>query len=352
MAQEGYTVIMKLKDFRSLPPEAQEDIRRKAVKAVLDGKSQTEAARLFGVSRQAVNIWMRLHDERGPHALKAKRRGRPTGGSLKPWQAAWVVRMITDRQPDQLKLPFFLWTREAVAQLIERRFGIGLSIWTVGRYLAKWGFTPQKPVRQAFEQNPEQGQRWLNEKYPAIRRQAKREHADIYWGDEMGVRSDHAAGRSFSRKGETPVIEGTGRRFGCNMISALTNRGHLAFMVFKQRFRVDVFLEFLRRLVRHTSRKVFLILDGHPVHRALKVKAWIQKYSQQIRVFFLPEYSPELNPDELLNPDVKSNAVGRRRAPNQEELIKNVRGYLRSTQRQPHIVKRYFQERHVRYAAL
>jgi len=113
-----------------------------------------------------------------------------------------------------------------------------------------------------------------------------------------------------------------------------------------------VFLEFLRRLVRHTSRKVFLILDGHPVHRALKVKAWIQKYSQHIRVFFLPEYSPELNPDELLNQDVKSNAVGRRRAPNQEELIKNVRGYLRSTQRQPHIVKRYFQERHVRYAAL
>ena len=238
-----------------------------------------------------------------------------------------------------------------MAQLIERRFGIRLSIWTVGRYLARWGFTPQKPVRRAFEKNPEQVRRWLEEEYPRIRKQAKRENAEIYWGDEMGLRSDHAAGRSYGRRGQTPVIPGTGKRFGCSMISAITNRGRLNFMVFKRRFRADVFVEFLRRLVRQSKRKVFLIVDGHPVHRSGSVKTWRGKNIHHIRLFFLPSYSPELNPDELLNQDVKSNAVGRRRALNQQEMVTNVRSYLHSRQRQPHIVKQYFQEKHFRYAA-
>jgi transposase len=239
-----------------------------------------------------------------------------------------------------------------VGQLIERRFGIRLSIWTVGRYLARWGFTPQKPVRRAFEKSPEQVRHWLEQKYPAIRRQAKREGAEIYWGDEMGLRSDHAAGRSYGRRGQTPVIPGTGQRFGCNMISAITNRGRLNFMVFKKRFRVDVFLDFLKRLVRQTKRKAFLIVDGHPVHRSKKAKVWLKNKSHRIRLFFLPSYSPELNPDEMLNQDIKSNAVGRQRARKQDELISNVRGYLYSRQRQPHIVKKYFEESHVQYAAI
>jgi len=342
---------MKTRDVRSLPAVAQEDLRFKAIKAVLDGKKQVEVAKLFDVTRQAVGKWVKAHREGGTRALKAKPRGRPKGGSLLPWQAAQIAKTIVDRHPEQLKLPYYLWTREAVAQLIERRFGIRLSIWTVGRYLGRWGFTPQKPVRRAFEKNPEQVRRWLEEEYPRIRKQAKREKAQIYWGDEMGLRSDHAVGRSYGRRGKTPVIPGTGKRFGCSMISAITNRGRLNFMVFKRRFRADVFVEFLRRLVRQSKRKVFLIVDGHPVHRSGKVKTWRGKNVHHIRLFFLPSYSPELNPDELLNQDVKSNAVGRRRALTQHEMVTNIRSYLRSRQRQPHIVKQYFQEKHVRYAA-
>ena len=342
---------MKTRDVRSLPAVAQEDLRFKAIKAVLDGKKQVEVAKLFDVTRQAVGKWVKAHREGGTRALKAKPRGRPKGGSLLPWQAAQIAKTIVDRHPEQLKLPYYLWTREAVAQLIERRFGIRLSIWTVGRYLGRWGFTPQKPVRRAFEKNPEQVRRWLEEEYPRIRKQAKREKAQIYWGDEMGLRSDHAVGRSYGRRGKTPVIPGTGKRFGCSMISAITNRGRLNFMVFKRRFRADVFVEFLRRLVRQSKRKVFLIVDGHPVHRSGKVKTWRGKNVHHIRLFFLPSYSPELNPDELLNQDVKSNAVGRRRALNQQEMVTNVRSYLHGRQRQPHIVKQYFQEKHVRYAA-
>jgi len=342
---------MTIRDARSLPAVAQEDLRRKAVRAVGRGETQGTVANLFGITRQAVGHWVRAYRAGGVQGLRAKPRGRPRGGVLLPWQAAQIAKAVVDRCPDQLTLPFALWTREAVAQLIERRFGVRLSIWTVGRALARWGFTPQKPVRRAFERDPEAVRRWLDEVYPTIRAQAKRERAELFWGDEMGVRSDHAAGRSYGRRGQTPVIPGTGQRFGCNMISALTNRGRLHFMVFQDRFCAPVFLAFLKRLVRQAPRKVFLIVDGHPVHRARKVQGWLKAQASRLRLFFLPPYSPDLNPDELLNQDVKSNAVGRQRAHTQDQLVRNVRGYLRSRQRQPHVVRQYFDEQHVRYAA-
>lgn len=342
---------MKIKDARSLPAVAQEDLRRKAVKAVLGGMKQVEAAKVLGVTRQAIGKWLKAHRQGGLKTLKAKRQGRPRGGSLLGWQSAQIAKSVVDRCPDQLKMPFYLWTREAVGQLIERRFGVRLSVWTVGRYLARWGFTPQKPMRRAFEKNPEAVHRWLDEKYPAILKQAKQEKANIYWGDEMGMRSDHTVGRSYGRRGQTPVILGTGVRFGCNMISAITNKGQLNFMVFKQRFKANVFEEFLRRLVRQSERKVFIIVDGHPVHRSGKVKKWLNKNEKYIRLFFLPSYSPELNPDEILNQDVKSNAVGRKRARCQSELIANVRSFLWGRQRRPNVVKKYFSEKHVSYAA-
>jgi transposase len=343
---------MKIKDARSLPSIAQEDLRQKAVKAVSEGKTQVEVAKMLGITRQAVGKWISKFRQGGDKSLKAKQRGRPKGSALLPWQAAQIAKAVTDHHPDQLKLPFYLWTREAVARLIEQRFDVELSIWTVGRYLSRWGFTPQKPTRRAYEQNPETVQAWLNKDYPMMQKQAKKEKALIYWGDEMGLRSDNAVGRSYGRCGQTPIIPGTGQRFGCNMISAINNRGQLNFMVFKGRFDANVFLGFLRRMIRQIKRKVFLIIDGHPVHRATKINGWIQKHAAQIRLFYPPGYSPQLNPDEMLNQDVKSNAVGRRRAKNREELVANTRGYLRSRQRQPHMVKRYFQEEHVRYASM
>ena len=231
-----------------------------------------------------------------------------------------------------------------------RRFGVQVSVWTVGRYLRHWGFTPQKPVRRAYERDPEVVRQWLREKYPAIQARAKRDGAEIHWCDEMGLRSDHQAGRSWSRRGQTPVIPGTGRRFGCNMISTITNRGRLYFMVFQERFNARVFVRFLKRLRRQVRRKVILIVDEHPAHKAGETTRWLKGQQEYLRVYFLPPYSPELNPDELLNQDVKTNAVGRRRAIDQADLMANVRGYLRSTQKMPYVVRSYFQEEHVRYA--
>jgi len=341
---------MKTQDARFLSPHAQEDLRRRVVAAVRDGMYQAEAARTFGVSRQSVNNWMKKCRSGGLRCLRAGRRGRPSVQRLAPHQAAMAVRLISDRCPDQLKLPFVLWTREAVGELLARRFGVQVSVWTVGRYLRRWGFTPQKPLRRAYERDPELVRQWLREKYPAIRARAKREGAQIHWGDEMGLRSDHQAGRSWGRRGQTPVIPGTGRRFGCNMISTITNRGRLYFMVFKERFTARVFIRFLKRLGRQVGRKVILIVDEHPAHKAGETKRWLKSQQEHLQMYFLPPYSPELNPDELLNQDVKTNAVGRRRAIDQADLMANVRSYLRSTQKMPYVVRSYFQEKHVRYA--
>ena len=345
---------MGKQDARSLSAEGQEDLRRRVVEAVQNGLSQSAAAGIFAVARGTINRWMGLVAEEGSRALKARRRGRPRRSRLAPHQAATTVRMILSGCPDQLSLPFALWTREAVQQLLARKFDVEVSVWTVGRYLRAWGLTPQKPVRRAYEQNPLAVRKWLEEEYPAIRDLARAARAHIHWLDEMGLRSDHQAGRSYGRRGETPVVFGTGQRFRCNMISSITNRGRLAFMVFRQRFTARVFLNFLGRLLRLTRksrRKIFLIADGHPVHKARSVSRWLAEHAAHLRIFWLPSYSPELNPDELLNQDVKSNALGRIRPLTLPEMMDYVRSYLRITQRSPRLVKNYFREGHVRYAA-
>jgi len=272
---------------------------------------------------------------------------------LKPWQAATTVRIITDKLPDQLKLPFALWTREAVQQLIEMKFGIKLSKMTIGRYLKRWGFTPQKPAKRALEKSPAAVKKWLETEYPNIRDHAKTEKAEIHWCDETGLRSDHQAGRTYGRKGKTPVVPCTGLRFGCSVLSTITNKGNLRFMVHKRSFNADIFITMLKRLLKSVkAEKVFLIVDCHPVHRSKKVKEWLQKHSDKIEMFFLPPYSPEVNPDEFLNNDLKSNAVGRKRAKDPEELENNIRCFLKRKQKRPEDVKKYFQAKSVKYASL
>jgi transposase len=340
-------------DARSLSPEAKEALRKRAVAAYLTGKvTQAEVATLFGIHRSALTKWLATYRKDGSDALTARRKG-PAKGTrmlLKAKQAEQIKQLIVGKCPEQLKLPFYLWTREAAQELIWRKCGVKVSINTVGNYLRAWGFTPQKPMRRAYEQNSAAVQRWLQEEYPAIARRAKREKALIYWGDEMGMRSDDQVGRSYGLKGKTPIIPGTGQRFRCNMISAITNQGHLCFQVFEGSFKVKLFLGFLRRLIKQAKRKVFLIVDGHSVHRAKLVQAWREQHKAELEIVYLPTYSPELNPGEMLNQDVKSNALGSRRSKSVVEMKADIRGYLFSTQKRPDVIQNFFQERHVRYA--
>jgi transposase len=243
-------------DTRSLPGAAQAALRIRAVRAVLDGMTQAQAARVFGVHHNAVNRWIKRYREGGWDGLSERRRGRRPGeqAALSEPRQQEVIALVRDATPDQLGLAGLLWTREAVAELIAQRYGLWLARTTVGAYLRGWGFSPQRPQRRALEQHPVAVARWLVEEFPAICAQARREGGMVLWLDEMGIRSDAAAGRSWAPVGQTPVSKGTGKRFRVNMLSAVSNAGMLRFRLFTGSFTGPVFLDFLGRLLRDLRR--------------------------------------------------------------------------------------------------
>lgn len=313
--------------------------------------TQKECAAIFGISQMAVNrIWAKYRAG-GKQALRSRKRGTKGGTKLKKEQAHQVRGLIREKMPDQLKLPFGLWTREAVQQLISARYGVELSRWQVGRYLKKWGYTPQKPIRKAFEQKPEAVKKWLEEEYPAIRERADRERATIYFGDETGCKSDHQAGKSYAPKGKTPIIKATGKRFTVNMISAISNRGHLRFMLMEKGFNSEVFKIFLKQMIKYGKRKIFFITDNHPAHKTIKLYQWLEEQKDRIEVFFIPPYSPELNPQEYVNQDLKTNIIGKKRAINREQLKENINDFMNKRKKDRPQVKKYFHHKHARYAA-
>jgi transposase len=339
-------------DVRSLSPEQQELLRLKAVDMLKAGVKQVEIARLLGVHKDTVGRWAKKLRTKGKKSLARRKKGGPPPTRLTAPQCRWICQQIEEKHPEQLKLPFALWTREAIAALIQQKYGLIIPLRTLSDYLKRWGFTPQRPAKQAIEQKPETVKKWLEEEYPTIEAKAKAENGLIYWGDEMGLRSDHQAGRSFSPKGKTPVVSVSGNRFRCNMISALTNRGQLAFSVFEGNFVVPVFLAFLERLIRHAKgRKVFLIVDGHPVHRAKLVKEWLKNKCALLALFYLPGYSPERNPDELLNQELKATVYAAGRPTSKKDLKHKLKAKLYSIQKQPHKIQAYFQKSSVSYAA-
>lgn len=340
-------------DGRKLDRATQAHLRRQVVLAVRSGMTQVQAARVHGLSLRAVQKACAKARTGTLKALQTDDRGRPSGHTLlSAVQQAKVRGIIVGKLPDQLKLPFYLWTRQAVAALVKRQCGVELSATTVGRYLKAWGMTAQKPVRRAYERNDTAIAAWLQQQYPQLAKQAKREGAQIYWGDEMGLRSDHVSGKSYAPAGQTPLIRATGQRFGCNMISAITNKGSLAFMVFEGKFHAAMFTKFLGRLLRQASGKICLIVDGHPVHKSKLVREFVQSHAARLQLVLLPGYCPELNPDELLNQDVKTNALGKSRPANKQEMMRAVRSHLHRRQKQPTLIGNLFKEKHVQYAAV
>ena len=259
--------------------------------------------------------------------------------------------MIVDKMPDQLKLDYALWTRKAVKELVEREFGVVLAINTMGDYLRKWGFTPQKPKKMAYEQCPKKVQKWLDEEYPAIQKRAKEENAEIHWGDETGIRNNCQHGRSYAPKGKTPIKKSMSKRFSTNMISTVTNQGKVQFMIYSENMNSDKFIEFLRQLIKNNEQKIFLILDNLRVHHSYIVKDWVKENQEKIELFFLPAYSPEKNPDEYLNCDLKQGLSSKPAPKNQEKLKENLENHMVMLVQNPERVKKYFNHKDIQYAA-
>lgn len=343
---------MEKRDARKISSEAQYELRCRCLRMLRQGMKQVEVASILEVSRTSVVRWWRSYRREGMNGLKVKKRGRRHGQKrrLDREQERSIQHMLVDKTPDQLKLPFALWTRKAVQEAIVQHYDVELPIRTVGEYLHRWGFTPQKPVKKAYEQQPERVRKWLDEEYPGIVLEAREERAEILWGDETGISSEDNRGRGYAPKGQTPVVYGPGKRFSASMISAINNQGKVRFMVYESALRMDTFLKFLRRVIKDAGRKIFLIVDNLRVHHAKKVQKWIDKHKDKIKIFFLPPYSPEHNPDEYMNQDVKIHMRHKPAPHSDRELKSGLRSYMRRLQRKSDKVVRFFEHKKVQYA--
>jgi transposase len=327
-----------------------EEIRMRAVhQMVEEGVHPDEVEEALGFARSTVYSWLAQYREGGWEALRAKPiPGRPA--KLSAAQRREIAQTVAGNDPRQLQFSFALWTREMVQELIWRKFEIHLSLGGVGRLLRRLGLTPQRPLHRAYQQNPEAVERWKTTEYPQIRAEAAKVGALVYFADEAAVRSDYHSGTTWGLRGHTPVVEGTGARFSVNMISAIAPGGTLRFMVLEGTLTAPRFVEFCKRLLHDSrDRPVFLILDGHPVHRSKAVKSFAVKTEGRLRLFYLPGYSPELNPDEWVWKNVKHDRVGEARVSSKDELKAVAVRALRRLQRLPQLVRGFFQDPHLRY---
>ena len=340
-------------DARKLSTEAQQQIRNQAIRLKKAGRTYKEISEITGIHSTTACKWYKSYLDGGKKAIQIKKRGRPKGScrTLTPEQEKQLQKAMRDQCPDQLKLPCALWTRFAVQQLIKQLWSIDMPIRTVGEYLKRWGFTPQKPLRKAYKQNPKAVKAWLKEQYPQIAKRAKKEQAQIHWGDETGLCNESYHGRSYAPRGETPAIKLHPKCERVNLISSVTNQGQVRFMVYKNKMNSQTLIKFMKRLIKDTDKKIFLILDNLKVHHSYIVKDWLKEHEDEIEIFFLPSYSPELNPDEYLNCDLKAGVHSGTPARSKKQLKKKAIAHLRKLQKLPGRVMKYFKHPKISYAA-
>jgi len=336
---------------KHLSPDEQFQIRKNIVRLHQQGKKPTEIAEILDVSRRHAESTIKKYKEEGFVGIKPQKRGRKLGDkrSLTPEQEKEIRTAIIDKNPEQLRLKGCMWTKRNIAELIKHKYGIDMPSSTLGYYLERWGFSIQRPIKRAYKQNPEQINQWLNDTYPTIKEQAIAENAEIYWGDETGVQNTADYLRGYAPIGQTPIIQVEAPKFKANMLSAISNRGKARFIIY-DKLSPSKLIDFMRRLIYDTKRKVFLILDNLRIHHAKIVNKWLAEHKDEIEVFFLPPYAPEYNPDEYLNSNMKRD-IGNRAMPRSEkDIIKNIRSYMKSLQLKPDKIKSFFKAPSVSYA--
>ena len=345
---------MEKDDARYSTLEQLHERRKQVVRLHRKGYGVMHIVELSGLSYPTVRGAIDLYEEGGMAAIKPATRGKRTGEgrTLSEEQERCIRQIICDRRPEQLKMEFALWSRAAVMQLIEREYGIKLSVRGVGNYLSRWGFTPQKPIKKAYEQRPEAVQAWLDEQYPEIESRAKTEGAEIHWGDETALVNTDVRGRCYAPAGKTPVayvVGGTRQKL--SMIATVTNQGKTRWMIIDEAFNSDKLIEFLAALIKDAGKKVFLILDNLRVHHSKPVKAWVAERQDKIELFYLPSYSPELNPEERLNADLKHAMGTKVPARTKAKLKTAATEHMIKLEQSPERVMRFFQDPRVKYAA-
>jgi len=336
------------RDGRKLKHDTLEEMRIRAVQRVEAGESPEVVIKALGFHRGQIYKWLSLYREGGIDALKQQVAKGPEP-KLNASALEKLYNIITKKNPTQLNFEFALWTRAMIRELIRDEFNVKLSDISVGRLLRKMGLSPQKPLRKAYQQDPEKVQAWQEVAYPEIRKLAKKERATLYFGDEASVRSDYHSGTTWAPVGQTPVVEKTGARFSVNMISAISPRGQLRFMTFNGTMNADRFIEFLGRLIYKADKPIFLILDGHPVHKSKKVKEFVAETKGKLRLFILPPYSPHLNPDEWVWNWLKNHKIGKSKITGPDQFRGIVARYMRKLQKSSAILKGFFKDKNLAY---
>lgn len=341
-------------DARSVSDKERELLRKQTISLRKKGRSNAEVSSTLGVHPVTTSRWWQRYLREGVSVLTVPKRGRKEGEkrTLTAEQEELLKKTIVDKRPEQVKLPFALWDRQAIIQLVKREFGIVMPIRTIGLYLERWGFTPQRPTRKAYEQRPAEVEKWLQEEYPAVQARAKAEKAEIFWGDESALSTNGNVVRGYAPAGQTPEIRLNARKEHISMISAVSNRGKLRFMFIDKPIDGDLLIDFMKRLVKSSERKVFLILDNLRVHHCKPVKAWLAENADQIEVAYLPAYAPELNPDEYLNSDLKKAVHGNKGgiARSKSDIQKKAVSRLCHLQKTPGKVRNLFKHPKVQYA--
>ena len=337
-------------DGRTLTHDMSEMIRRWAVRRVKAGESPSSVMKSYGLCRTTIYRWLRVVKRGGERALRARKHpGPPT--KLTPAQKLKVRHWINGKDPRQYGFDFGLWSRQIVAALIEKRFGIKLGVTAVGRLLAELDITPQKPLRRAYERDPAAIQRWTQETFPKLRARAKRRGAKIFFLDEAGVRSDQVLGRTWGLRGRTPEVPTSGKRQSVSAISAVNALGEFWFEIYSERLNATKFIELLSHFMRRRKSAVFLILDGHPAHVAKSVARYVQSLKGRLELHFLPGYAPELNPDEFVWNHLKRQGVSKKRLLRNESLRQRVEADLTDIQSRPALVRSFFRAPTVAYTA-
>ncbi len=345
---------MEKEDARKQSREVLHERRKQVIRLHRKGMPVMQIVEHSGLSWYAVNRAITLYATSGAAALKPGVRGKRPGSrrSLSEPQERTIQQIICDQRPEQLKMEFALWNRAAVTQLVERECGVKLSVRGVGNYLKRWGFTPQKPIKKAYEQRPEAVQAWLDDEYPAIEQRAKSEGAEIHWGDETAVVNTDVRGRCYAPAGKTPVTFAVGgTRQKLSMIATVTNQGTTRWMIIDEAFNSDKLIAFLEALIKDAGKKVFLILDNLRVHHSKPVKAWAEAHQDKIALFYLPSYSPELNPEERLNADLKQALYTKVPVRTKAKLKAAATEHMQTLEKSPERVKKFFQDARVKYAA-
>lgn len=334
-------------DGRKLTHEACEQIRRVAVRRVLAGEHPSEVIRSYGMYRTSIYKWIRAFQKKGHKALKS-RKGTGRLQTLNKGQKMQIRSWICGKDPRHYEFEVGLWTRKIIADLIEEKLNMQISIITVGRILKELKITPQKPLRRAYERDPKAIKQWKENEYPKIRKRAKKRKAHIFFLDEAGVRSDDQLGRTWGRKGQTPIVKITGHRQSVNIVSAVSTKGAFWYMVYTDRLNAERFIEFLRAFLRRRG-KVILIIDGHPSHRANKVKEYVKSTKGRLELYFLPPYAPDLNPDEFVWNRIKKNGIAKKPLKQKESLIERVEVDMEAIKSKPSLIRSFFLAKSVSY---